>query len=48
MGYLEAEQFVHRDLAARNVLVGQNNVCKICDFGLAIAADEVSTTTAGG
>jgi len=26
---------VHRDLAARNVLVGDNNVSKICDFGLA-------------
>ena len=25
---------MHRDLAARNVLVGQNNLCKISDFGL--------------
>ena len=28
-------QVVHRDLAARNVLVGENKVCKISDFGLA-------------
>ena len=28
-------QFVHRDLAARNILLGENNVAKICDFGLA-------------
>ena len=28
-------QIVHRDLAARNVLVGENKVCKISDFGLA-------------
>ena len=28
-------QIVHRDLAARNVLVGDNKVCKISDFGLA-------------
>jgi len=26
---------VHRDLAARNVLVGDGEICKITDFGLA-------------
>lgn len=26
---------VHRDLAARNVLVGDGQICKITDFGLA-------------
>ena len=26
---------MHRDLAARNVLVDENNVCKLSDFGLA-------------
>ena len=26
---------IHRDLAARNILVGENQVCKISDFGLA-------------
>jgi fyn-related kinase len=35
MAYLERERFVHRDLAARNILVGDENVCKIADFGLA-------------
>lgn len=34
MAYLEKENFIHRDLAARNVLVGENNLCKIADFGL--------------
>jgi len=34
MAYLEAENFIHRDLAARNVLVGENHLCKIADFGL--------------
>jgi fyn-related kinase len=35
MAYLEHERYVHRDLAARNILVGDHNVCKIADFGLA-------------
>ena len=26
---------MHRDLEARNVLVRDNNVCKVSDFGLA-------------
>jgi len=28
-------QCIHRDLAARNILLLENNVVKICDFGLA-------------
>ncbi|VVC29384.1 Protein kinase, ATP binding site,Tyrosine-protein kinase, active site,Protein kinase domain,SH3 [Cinara cedri] len=35
MAYLELKQLIHRDLAARNVLIGENNMAKICDFGLA-------------
>ncbi|XP_048458167.1 tyrosine-protein kinase receptor Tie-1 [Rhincodon typus] len=34
MQYLSEKQFIHRDLAARNVLVGENLVAKIADFGL--------------
>lgn len=35
MGYLEENKLIHRDLAARNVLVGDNNLAKVADFGLA-------------
>ncbi|XP_039592074.1 tyrosine-protein kinase receptor Tie-1 isoform X2 [Polypterus senegalus] len=34
MQYLSEKQFIHRDLAARNVLVGENLMAKIADFGL--------------
>jgi serine/threonine protein kinase len=34
MKYLSNKGFVHRDLATRNILLNQNFVCKISDFGL--------------
>lgn len=35
MCYLELQNYIHRDLAARNILVGENTLCKVGDFGLA-------------
>nr|XP_058943527.1 fibroblast growth factor receptor 3-like [Pocillopora verrucosa] len=35
MSYLSSKFIIHRDLAARNVLVGQNETCKVTDFGMA-------------
>ena len=35
MAYLESQHYIHRDLAARNVLVGEGNIVKVGDFGLA-------------
>uniref|UniRef100_A0ABM5G599 Tyrosine-protein kinase n=1 Tax=Pogona vitticeps TaxID=103695 RepID=A0ABM5G599_9SAUR len=42
MCYLESQNFIHRDLAARNILVGDNNFCKVGDFGMArLVKDDV-------
>jgi tyrosine-protein kinase Tec len=35
MAYLESKHVVHRDLATRNCLVGENEIVKVADFGLA-------------
>ena len=45
MAYLESQHCVHRDLAARNVLVGEGNIVKIGDFGLAqlVTREELET-----
>lgn len=44
MEYLEANNFVHRDLAARNVLVSEDNIAKVSDFGLTKEASSTQDT----
>ena len=40
MAFLELQCYVHGDLAARNILVGDNLICKVADFGLARVISE--------
>nr|XP_033770660.1 protein-tyrosine kinase 6 isoform X4 [Geotrypetes seraphini] len=35
MEFLESKNYIHRDLAARNILVGEDYICKVADFGMA-------------
>ncbi|XP_069555168.1 megakaryocyte-associated tyrosine-protein kinase [Brachyistius frenatus] len=42
MEYLESKKLVHRDLAARNVLVSDDSVAKVSDFGLTKGDSKVS------
>ena len=40
MTYLEDKNYIHQDLAARNILIGENLICKVADFGLAQVINE--------
>ena len=40
MAFLESKNFIHRDLAARNVLVKEENIVKIADFGLSRSIED--------
>lgn len=49
MAYVERMNYVHRDLRAANILVGDNLVCKVADFGLArLIEDNEYTARQGG
>ncbi|XP_068691325.1 proto-oncogene tyrosine-protein kinase receptor Ret-like isoform X3 [Montipora foliosa] len=50
MHYVSMKKIIHRDLAARNVLVGEDEVCKITDFGMArdVQEDDIYVRTHEG
>ena len=43
MARLEEQNYVHRDLAAQNILLGEEMVCKVANFGLAQTCDDKET-----
>lgn len=48
MAYLESMKLIHRDLAARNILVGENRIVKVADFGLARVIEDSEYTARQG
>jgi len=38
-GYLHENNIMHRDLKSQNILIGNNYLVKLCDFGLACSTD---------
>ncbi|XP_064155261.1 proto-oncogene tyrosine-protein kinase Src isoform X2 [Anguilla rostrata] len=48
MAYVERMNYVHRDLRAANILVGDNLVCKVADFGLARLIEDNEYTARQG
>ncbi|KAI6646005.1 Ephrin type-B receptor 2 [Oopsacas minuta] len=39
MSYLASQNIIHRDLAARNIVVDENEICKVTDFGFSRQLD---------
>ncbi|KAK1797452.1 hypothetical protein P4O66_008301 [Electrophorus voltai] len=48
MAFIERMNYIHRDLRASNVLVSDNMVCKIADFGLARLIEDDEYTARQG
>lgn len=48
MAFIERMNYIHRDLRAANILVGDNLVCKIADFGLARLIEDNEYTARQG
>lgn len=47
VSYLHSVGFAHRNLTLENILMDENNVLKLCDFGAVVPVNQVCKTVAG-
>lgn len=45
--FMHQNGYAHRDLSLENVLVTEDDMCKVCDFGLAAPANKMNNETVG-